>query len=142
MAATMAAGGALSHHHGVGLNRARYMPEHLGPAFDVLVAVKAALDPGGILNPGKLGLAVSLRRGRLAVASRRTGWPGGRADRSSAVANPAARQRGAGPTSYGAARRDPTTHWRITRPTQTAPPSTKRNPGPAKPPHPGRRPGA
>ena len=56
MAATMAAGGALSHHHGVGLNRARYLPEHLGPAFEVLVAVKAALDPGGILNPGKLGL--------------------------------------------------------------------------------------
>jgi alkyldihydroxyacetonephosphate synthase len=49
-------GGALSHHHGVGLNRGRYMREALGPAFDVLVATKAALDPNGILNPGKLGL--------------------------------------------------------------------------------------
>ena len=56
MAATTSAGGALSHHHGIGLNRARYLPGHLGPAFEVLVAVKAALDPGGILNPGKLGL--------------------------------------------------------------------------------------
>ncbi|MGI9030170.1 MAG: FAD-binding oxidoreductase, partial [Ilumatobacteraceae bacterium] len=49
-------GGNLSHHHGVGLNRARFLPEALGPAFGVLAAVKAALDPSGILNPGKLGL--------------------------------------------------------------------------------------
>ncbi|HEY2999840.1 MAG TPA: FAD-linked oxidase C-terminal domain-containing protein [Acidimicrobiales bacterium] len=49
-------GGALSHHHGVGLNRARFMPRALGGGFDVLVAAKQALDPQGILNPGKLGL--------------------------------------------------------------------------------------
>ncbi|MBV8984201.1 MAG: FAD-binding oxidoreductase, partial [Acidimicrobiia bacterium] len=49
-------GGALSHHHGVGLNRSRFVREALGPAFDVLVAMKSALDPNGILNPGKLGL--------------------------------------------------------------------------------------
>jgi alkyldihydroxyacetonephosphate synthase len=48
--------GALSHHHGIGLNRARFVREALGPAFDVLVAAKQALDPNGILNPGKLGL--------------------------------------------------------------------------------------
>jgi alkyldihydroxyacetonephosphate synthase len=52
----LAHGGALSHHHGVGLNRGRYMAEALGPAHGVLVATKAALDPHGILNPGKLGL--------------------------------------------------------------------------------------
>ena len=52
----LAAGGALSHHHGVGLNRARFMPTALGPAFDVLVGLKRSLDPNGILNPGKLGL--------------------------------------------------------------------------------------
>jgi alkyldihydroxyacetonephosphate synthase len=49
-------GGNLSHHHGVGLNRARFVRQALGPAFDVLAAVKAALDPRGILNPGKFGL--------------------------------------------------------------------------------------
>ncbi len=49
-------GGALSHHHGIGLNRGRYLARALGPAFDVLAAVKAALDPAGVLNPGKLGL--------------------------------------------------------------------------------------
>jgi alkyldihydroxyacetonephosphate synthase len=54
--AVLAAGGVLSHHHGVGLNRARFVREALGEAFDVLVAVKSALDPHGILNPGKLGL--------------------------------------------------------------------------------------
>ncbi|HWE57654.1 MAG TPA: FAD-binding oxidoreductase, partial [Acidimicrobiales bacterium] len=55
--ATVAHGGTISHHHGVGLNRARYMADHLGPAFDVFQSVKDALDPKGILNPGKLGLA-------------------------------------------------------------------------------------
>ncbi|KAA0232509.1 MAG: FAD-binding oxidoreductase [Actinobacteria bacterium] len=55
--AVLARGGALSHHHGVGLNRARFMREALGPAFGVLEALKNALDPRGILNPGKLGLA-------------------------------------------------------------------------------------
>lgn len=54
--AVLAAGGALSHHHGVGLNRARFVSEALGAAFGVLQSVKDALDPNGILNPGKLGL--------------------------------------------------------------------------------------
>jgi alkyldihydroxyacetonephosphate synthase len=51
-----AQGGAISHHHGVGINRGRFMAEALGGAFDVLVSLKTALDPRGILNPGKLGL--------------------------------------------------------------------------------------
>jgi alkyldihydroxyacetonephosphate synthase len=54
--AVLANGGNLSHHHGVGLNRARFMREALGSAFPVLQALKGALDPVGILNPGKLGL--------------------------------------------------------------------------------------
>jgi alkyldihydroxyacetonephosphate synthase len=54
--AVLSAGGALSHHHGVGLNRARFVRDALGDAFDVLATVKTALDPHGILNPGKLGL--------------------------------------------------------------------------------------
>lgn len=52
----LAEGGALSHHHGIGLNRARFVREALGSAFTVLEATKAALDPNGILNPGKLAL--------------------------------------------------------------------------------------
>jgi len=56
MAVTLSRGGALSHHHGIGINRGRHMRGALGPAFDVLVALKTALDPSGVLNPGKLGL--------------------------------------------------------------------------------------
>jgi len=59
MAATTEAGGAVSHHHGIGLNRARYMRDYLGPAFALLATTKQALDPRGILNPGKLGLPSS-----------------------------------------------------------------------------------
>jgi alkyldihydroxyacetonephosphate synthase len=55
--AVLAAGGNLSHHHGVGLNRARFMSEALGSSHAVLQSNKAALDPHGILNPGKLGFA-------------------------------------------------------------------------------------
>jgi alkyldihydroxyacetonephosphate synthase len=54
--AVLAHGGSLSHHHGIGLSRARFVRDALGPAFAVLVAAKHALDPNGILNPGKLGL--------------------------------------------------------------------------------------
>ena len=52
-------GSAISHHHGIGLNRSRFMASALGSAFPVLSAVKAALDPTGILNPGKLGLGAT-----------------------------------------------------------------------------------
>ena len=55
--AVLGSGGNLSHHHGVGINRGRFMAEALGPTHDVLAAIKTTLDPNGILNPGKLGLA-------------------------------------------------------------------------------------
>jgi alkyldihydroxyacetonephosphate synthase len=52
----LAHGASLSHHHGVGLNRARFVADALGPAYGVLRTLKSALDPTGVLNPGKLGL--------------------------------------------------------------------------------------
>ena len=52
-------GSAISHHHGVGLNRSRFMAGAIGSAFSTLRAIKAALDPKAILNPGKLGLGDS-----------------------------------------------------------------------------------
>jgi alkyldihydroxyacetonephosphate synthase len=36
--------------------RGPYLPDALGAGFEVLKKLKAALDPRGILNPGKLGL--------------------------------------------------------------------------------------
>ncbi len=48
---------SLSHHHGVGLLRSPYMRDSLGEALHVMADIKKALDPHGILNPGKLGLS-------------------------------------------------------------------------------------
>jgi alkyldihydroxyacetonephosphate synthase len=56
MDTVIAEGGAISHHHGIGINRSSFMAPALGGALDVLAAVKDVLDPRGILNPGKLGL--------------------------------------------------------------------------------------
>jgi alkyldihydroxyacetonephosphate synthase len=48
-------GGSLNEHHGVGLKLGRFMRVQHGAAFDLLLGVKDAWDPDGILNPGKLG---------------------------------------------------------------------------------------
>ncbi len=53
--AILAHGGTISHHHGVGEDHLPWMAAEKGSlGIDVLRAVKMALDPRGILNPGKL----------------------------------------------------------------------------------------
>jgi alkyldihydroxyacetonephosphate synthase len=47
-------GAAISHHHGIGLARREYLRQDLGSSYRVLEQIKNALDPEGILNPGKL----------------------------------------------------------------------------------------
>jgi alkyldihydroxyacetonephosphate synthase len=55
MASCAAAGGTITHHHGVGRLKAPFLAAELGQAgSDVLRRIKAALDPAGILNPGVL----------------------------------------------------------------------------------------
>lgn len=54
MEACLEVGGTISHHHGVGLQRVKWMPRELGSAAEVLVRLKKALDPKGLMNPGKL----------------------------------------------------------------------------------------
>jgi alkyldihydroxyacetonephosphate synthase len=56
MATCLENGGSISHHHGIGRLRARWLPEELGDSFEVLKAIKEALDPHCIMNPGVLGL--------------------------------------------------------------------------------------
>jgi glycolate oxidase len=47
-------GGTTTGEHGVGAARAQYMPAEHGPALDTMRAIKRALDPKGILNPGTI----------------------------------------------------------------------------------------
>ena len=47
--------GTMSHHHAVGVDHAPYLGAEIGSlGLEVLRAAKAAVDPTGILNPGKL----------------------------------------------------------------------------------------
>ncbi|WP_199485083.1 FAD-binding oxidoreductase [Actinomadura craniellae] len=53
--AIIAAGGTISHHHGVGTDHRDWYAEEIGPlGVKIMRAVKGALDPAGILNPGVL----------------------------------------------------------------------------------------
>jgi alkyldihydroxyacetonephosphate synthase len=53
--AIVAAGGTITHHHAVGRDHAPYMRAEVGDAgIAALRALKAELDPAGIMNPGKL----------------------------------------------------------------------------------------
>jgi alkyldihydroxyacetonephosphate synthase len=54
MRSTHAAGGTVAHHHGIGRVRKKWLRAELGEAYDVLVRVKRALDPNGVMNPGAL----------------------------------------------------------------------------------------
>ncbi len=51
----VACGGTITHHHGIGRDHVRYLPAEDGAlGVAALRAVKATLDPAGIMNPGKL----------------------------------------------------------------------------------------
>jgi alkyldihydroxyacetonephosphate synthase len=56
MTSCLAAGGSISHHHGIGRRKAKWLHDELDGWWQVLASVKKALDPNGIMNPGVLGL--------------------------------------------------------------------------------------
>jgi len=56
MEATLKVGGTISHHHGIGYTKARFMADEHGHAMRVYEALKREMDPAGVLNPGKMGL--------------------------------------------------------------------------------------
>jgi alkyldihydroxyacetonephosphate synthase len=48
-------GGTITHHHAVGRDHAPWMEDEVGrQGVATLRALKAELDPAGIMNPGKL----------------------------------------------------------------------------------------
>ncbi len=55
--AAIALGGTLSGEHGIGIVKQKYMELEFGPAgLDFMRAIKKAVDPNNILNPGKVFL--------------------------------------------------------------------------------------
>ncbi|TFG19085.1 MAG: FAD-binding oxidoreductase [Promethearchaeota archaeon] len=54
MIGTLKAKGSISHHHGIGISRARWMRDEHGPVLTLMKRIKSTLDPNNIMNPGKL----------------------------------------------------------------------------------------
>jgi alkyldihydroxyacetonephosphate synthase len=55
MTAVLENGGMINEHHGVGLKLSRYMRRQYASAWPFLQTIKKAIDPNGIMNPGKVG---------------------------------------------------------------------------------------
>jgi glycolate oxidase len=52
--AVISLGGTVTGEHGVGISKAPYMQKERASALQTMLAIKRALDPNNILNPGKI----------------------------------------------------------------------------------------
>ncbi len=62
----LAWGGAITGEHGIGLAKARWWPDATSlVSREVHTEIKSALDPKGILNPGKFAASTAVKRSKL-----------------------------------------------------------------------------
>jgi D-lactate dehydrogenase (cytochrome) len=54
VARALAMDGTCTGEHGIGLGKIDYLTDELGEAVDVMRSIKTALDPAGLMNPGKI----------------------------------------------------------------------------------------
>ena len=54
VARAIAMDGTCTGEHGIGLGKIDYLRDELGEAVDVMRSIKTALDPDGLMNPGKI----------------------------------------------------------------------------------------
>ena len=54
--AVLELGGTVPAEHGIGVIRASLMSKAHGGGYEVMKAIKKAIDPDDIMNPGKMGM--------------------------------------------------------------------------------------
>ena len=54
VARAIAMDGTCTGEHGIGLGKIAFLKDELGETVEVMRSIKAALDPKGLMNPGKI----------------------------------------------------------------------------------------